>query len=335
MTLADRISALNSAAAGDRQNYSYTGLYSYAKRIARTPPVNVHISKLGYKPTRSSTELLDALSTAEAMPEGQERDAEVERATNAIYSDENAPLGMARRHLKSTKAESATINWSGTICDMTAYSIMCIGAGVARIERLNSNDPAAPGDRLVEVADGPSCSDHLNDWMNVKAPGVIQLKFDANGMHTFAVEKICAREGGSLSFRIYQSYQGKYRLSDFLGLSSRSDLVVDNNIGQQNALTQAANKFGNGKRLSEDEFSAEFAPVLVGMVGDGTGSLGELIGVASVAGSPVARTADKILLAMCDRIDPTKFQANYEGLISGVGVHGGFVELDAAGGGLA
>ncbi|MGD1925657.1 MAG: hypothetical protein ACFB03_15940 [Paracoccaceae bacterium] len=337
MPLNDKIAAFEAGAvAGRRQNYSHTGLYTYALRIARTPPVNVHITKVGYKPTRHTTALLDALDVAEAMEEGPERDSAVASAFEAIYADEHAPLGLARRTLKSTRNQPTTINWSGSICDMAAYAVLCIGAGVARIERLNGNDPAEPGDRLVEVSDSAACSDRIDEWIAVNAPGVMQVKFDANGMHTFAIEKVCGREGGRLGFRIYQSYQGKYRLSDFLGLSNCRDLVEGSNLyGNKQktaswaAVTEAANTFGNGKRLSQEEFVSEVKPILCGMVGDGVDNLGSLIGVASEPGSPVARSADKILLVICDRIDPTRFNANYEGFISGVGVSGGFVDLNA------
>ena len=118
---------------------------------------------------------------------------------------------------------------AGTICDVTAYSMMVIGAGLKRVKALRGKVNywgTKDGDRVrrYKSSDGTKIGWELSNWTKVKAPGILQFKFDATGgMHTFAVERVVLSE--EIRFRVYQSYEGLYRLSDFLGLTDGGDYL--------------------------------------------------------------------------------------------------------------
>lgn len=123
-------------------------------------------------------------------------------------------------------------NQAKTICDLTAYSILCSAVGVERVESMKTASgemdgihPILPGSwtsadgndycHTYIKSDGPDRAsefpERFRDWAESNVNGVVQLKFEIGDAHTFAVEKT----GGGL-FRVYQSYQGKYSLEDFL-----------------------------------------------------------------------------------------------------------------------
>jgi hypothetical protein len=126
----------------------------------------------------------------------------------------------------------------GTICDLTAYSVVACGVGVTRVERLKDQAAGPPQgrkpSRVLAVTAEPLRAKFLDDrlylfgvnqpshagefktaieaWAASRKPGVAQFKFSAGGWHTFAVLKL--EEGAG--FILYQSYEGCYRLCDFL-----------------------------------------------------------------------------------------------------------------------
>jgi hypothetical protein len=129
------------------------------------------------------------------------------------------------------------ISYAGTICDLTAYAVVACAVGVKRIEALKdaaagrsqgrtaSRTIAYDGNRTLCATaggdelhlfrgqqDANAFETAVQKWMNNTKAGAAQLKFAAGDWHTFAVIRL-PQKGG---FRIYQSYQGMYRLCEFL-----------------------------------------------------------------------------------------------------------------------
>ncbi len=115
----------------------------------------------------------------------------------------------------------------GTLCDLTAMSMMMVAAGVKRVEAMKAaiNDnrefDSGNGDRAkiyrkVNGA-GQAFWDLMIAWAKLPGNGAVQFKFDPrSGAHTFMIERFYLDKIDSPRFRIYQSYEGCYRLYDFL-----------------------------------------------------------------------------------------------------------------------
>ena len=132
--------------------------------------------------------------------------------------------------------DAAQLSFTGTICDLTAYAVVACAVGVDRIEKLktlvageaehrntlrsieyeNTHPRKSLGGDEFYLFRGNQDADRFEEavttWMQGKKAGAAQFKFDASGWHTFAVIRLPDHGG----FLLYQSYQGTYRLCDFL-----------------------------------------------------------------------------------------------------------------------
>ena len=161
------------------------------------------------------------------------------------------------------------IKWLRTVCDLTASSIVGCAVGFDRYEELKRASSAVDNMGFPVLKDGvtgdgsqayifqPGSSqeqqryrDALKEWMDADGAGAAQFKFGAtSGWHTFMV---CKVQGGSTgNFVVYQSYQGTYRLSDFLG--EANDTYVE--VGKKTkALAKAVDAVGKHKLLNRQQF---------------------------------------------------------------------------------
>lgn len=186
----------------------------------------------------------------------------------------NAPLidiyfEMVKRVNKSASntpedyKNKAYIAQAGTICDLNAYLLMVVAAGVTRIEALKKalrtkeallgkaeahtalkgggqNDGEDRG-KVFQTGQGKDFSSWMETWASFNGHGVVQLKFNP-GPHTFMIERVPLSDGQDTpavnGYRVYQAYEGVYRLADFLGLASDD--------GDEPIFRQLANDYPKG-----------------------------------------------------------------------------------------
>lgn len=317
---------------------SDTGLAPFAKQIALNPPLNV------WKAHTAGIEEMRPLHDALAG------------ALDDL--DSGVPQNMSVLYQKK----------AGTICDVTAYSMMVIGAGLERIKALRGNQSHQPtrfGDRIrrYKDSDGATVGFELGKWADVKAPGILQFKFDATGgMHTFAVERLLS--GGLIRFRVYQSYEGLYRLSDFLGLTEGDDYLrmmarlqivsqqwqdvygpfekeqtkpfrikkkadilasIDREANHRIAiLNRTRDAIGRFQELTrEDLFLKVFTPLRNLLDGGLTGAGYQTLAGHASEGRVFCKT---LLVAYCYEIDPQTFQANFQTLTAGENMLPGWLD---------
>ena len=147
-------------------------------------------------------------------------------------------------------------NYTGTVCDVTAYALMVSAAGIDRIEAMKKSVIAGQTYEKQTASDTydrasaftseelPLLRKWLDSWWQKPGNGVVQFKFDASsGAHTFMIERVDTgaykdSPGRSRRFRVYQSYEGKYRLADFLRISN--DKFLPENFASAWDKTKAA-----------------------------------------------------------------------------------------------
>jgi hypothetical protein len=133
-------------------------------------------------------------------------------------------------------SEEMVSNQACTICDLNAYLMMVTAAGYTRVEAMKAaikaRKPSRPSDAGPDRAylfDKKSAEDFgkaVVAWSQLEGNGVMQLKFNpgAPGAHTFVVERVPPKvlnadvTKNKPLFRVYQAYEGTYRLADFLGV---------------------------------------------------------------------------------------------------------------------
>lgn len=119
---------------------------------------------------------------------------------------------------------------AGTICDLTAYSMMVIAGGIARynaLKRLAAEGGIGAvgqtGDRVERFKPGAdvACLTSLLSWAFQPHHGALQIKYanQDGDWHTFVIERFVAEDGGLPRYRLYQSYQQTYTLATFLALT--------------------------------------------------------------------------------------------------------------------
>src|SRR5579871_2781735 len=132
---------------------------------------------------------------------------------------------------ESIKALDGGLYQAGTICDLAALTMMLVAGGSERLVDLYGK--VATNEKFADDATGDhwhyckSTDEDLNrfatimkQWAAREDDGAVQLKFCASGdWHTFMIERLKVDDVGT-RFRVYQGYEGYYRLRDFLGLAA-------------------------------------------------------------------------------------------------------------------
>jgi hypothetical protein len=124
---------------------------------------------------------------------------------------------------------AALSDQAGTVCDLNAYALLCAAVGVAAVEELKTNSYTVegPSPRLVDGAKtehghahvfGPNQGQELTKtfraWSRGHNGGICQIKVISDaGAHTFVFHR-----SGADAMRLFQAYEGGYRLADFLSL---------------------------------------------------------------------------------------------------------------------
>ncbi|MEL7450972.1 MAG: hypothetical protein AAFN78_17290 [Pseudomonadota bacterium] len=320
---------------------SDTGLAPFAKMIARNPPLNVWKTH------------------TDGVPDYAALNAVLSAALEDLAANPGNPQTMSELYEKK----------AGTICDVTAYSMMVIGAGLERVKALRgrvSRWGTKDGDRVrrYKQSDGSTVGAELLQWTKVKAPGVLQFKFDATGgTHTFAVERLIL--GEEIRFRIYQSYEGLYRLSDFLGLTEGGDYLrtmckmqiigsqwpekiygsftaeqtnpnrakkkenilktIDRQVAQRVALLNGTrNSIGAFKELNREDLFLNVITPLRSML-DG-GVTGAEYETLAGHGADGRVFCNTLLVAYSSEIDPQRYEANYQALLACEGMLAGWLD---------
>ncbi len=281
-------------------SFSFGGLLPYARRIAKSPPVGVWRTKMDVPVTPGlaielEKEILDEVT------EKYQSDWQLKKLAENLIEPSDG-------HIK----------FAGTICDLTAYSMMVVAAGVDRIKNLNLDAPIVEGDHAERCKSPEECQSAFNNWAGIEDFGIVQIKFKpGTGAHTFVIERVWLNHGEPM-FRVYQSYQGSYRLSDFLGMSDSSE-IHPNEIGSQitkrhNALQNMRGKVGCGQLLSRPKLDEFVILPMSKSLGNG---MSEAEYKNLTGGHTLQRqTCDTVLLLFCDHVDPELFSANYESLRS-------------------
>lgn len=134
--------------------------------------------------------------------------------------------------------ETQWINQAGTICDLNAYLLMCMATSVTRVEAMKAGCKVI----MDQFKDGSWKSADTNDsawvfsqkqakdfrtlisnWAKLDGYGVLQLKFTPDrSPHTLVVERFPTKiyNNDVKRFRVYQGYEGVYRLSDHMEIAA-------------------------------------------------------------------------------------------------------------------
>jgi hypothetical protein len=252
--------------------------------------------------------------------------------------------------------DEAATYFVGAICDLTAMSMMMVGAGTNRIEAMKASLRNLQANQSGRVIGDDNSVDHvhffrqagqanafetlLTNWCARDGSGVVQLKFIANrDWHTFCIERI-HEANQDPAFLIYQSYQNAYRLQDFLGLGTQvaqTDHMRrvwsafdggDKAIYQRNEQTfinaslarisNAANYLGCGAKFDTATLRQRVITPLRQML---AGQLPNATYV-QMTGSPLRNNAYTPFMAvlMCDTIDSNTFKQNYADLRKATGL---------------
>jgi hypothetical protein len=259
------------------------------------------------------------------------------------------------------------VDQAGTICDLNAYLVMMIAAGVKRVEDMKAavsggqvyeHDIATTGkDRAWSFK--KNAADQFEQamiaWSKLPGNGAVQFKFrPEKGVHTFAVERVMftdlyekdATKKNIARFRVYQAYEGIYRLSDFLRIAGdenkflkarldmyfegikpirflkykeRLKLAEDNRLLEITAgvtsFDRVTRDFGGGRALSFGDLHTHVIAPLKGMLGGAIDSA-TYTKLTGVPAHPKYRSlsTDKLLVLMCDSISPGDFEKNYTAL---------------------
>lgn len=265
--------------------------------------------------------------------------------------------------------QGATLDQAGTICDLTAYSLMVVAAGSERIEGLVRNQPKDRGDSVQRFRSGESANffNTLGQWAALGGDGVVQFKFAPDsGAHTFMAER---RGGSTKTFHVFQSYQGTYRLRDFLGVGERDTFFEStarallaekfNNVSP--ILFDATKRPDNAKvagrwdrvqaqipidaKKAEDDLdrARQSIGLAVSLSSDDflnrvVRPLSLMLGAGLAAEGYVALTGHKVsspqtcptlLAVLCNEVDPAGYAQNYHSLANAG--NSGWIELEADG----
>ena len=144
--------------------------------------------------------------------------------------------------------------WLATICDLVAYSIM---AAAVSPESMHEVDRGTSQEvQSYRLGDHEAFGRWIEDWTSEDQTqsAIVQFKFNAapGGRHTLVLERI-ARPDASPLFRVFQAYEGLYRLVDFLGLDAppvekgRGVGIFDKPEKNERAFQLTRVKLGRGK----------------------------------------------------------------------------------------
>lgn len=309
----------------------YDGLLPHAKQLAQSPPMDIYA-----------------------------------RMINLV--DPNAP--------EIDKTARDNIDGAGTICDLTAYSLMLVAAGIERVEAMK--DAVNKRQKYAKVYEGDArdrayCfkngrDDAANEfqrwmtaWSKLAGNGVVQLKFNpAAGAHTFAVERVTISDLRSNKdkdaplvnrFRVYQSYEGTFRLLDFLGLAQNDDFVKSTlehfymkkldqqpyvkgqisrtdlmKLREQNRAKNIASmveqfkamtkRIGRCRTLTWDELYLEVVLPCMKLLGGGM-TREDYQQLAGVLAKENMQSAENLIVMMCDLVNYSEFEGNFKKVSSG------------------
>ncbi|MCP4130772.1 MAG: hypothetical protein GY754_07305 [bacterium] len=148
-------------------------------------------------------------------------------------------------HLVSVEAKSlneakCSLDFAATICDLNVYLLMLCAVGEKELHSVMKPTQHASEIKAFEGKDGTSAAHYytpgkqnaeklkkmFEEWAKDEKPAVAQIKFKLTGdAHTFLIEKFEGEEKEEkVKFRVYQAYQGTYRLQDFLGFGDEESL---------------------------------------------------------------------------------------------------------------
>jgi hypothetical protein len=265
-----------------------------------------------------------------------------------------------------------------TICDLNAYLLMVIAAGVQRIEtmKLSIRQGAKNAGKIVRAFDlpnggGKDCAyclgksegktfvDAVDRWSKLEGNGAVQLKFNPGkpGAHTFVIERVPLKNPNNNAqseprFRVYQAYEGIYRLADFLRIPivdrqaddtktflrrtlkrrfGEADILQKKNKDTVSKLMvhlekvvddamvpfdDAARGIGGGRALTWNQLMLDVISPLERLLG-GKLEIDDYTALTGVAKHPdytVPHASDWMIVLMCDTVLPGNFEENFESL---------------------
>ena len=135
-------------------------------------------------------------------------------------------------------------NQAGTVCDLNAYALLCAAVGIDEVEELKTkehNDPKKHP-RLIDGAktanghahvfkagQGKQLGSVFRAWSRGFKPGICQIKILGNSAHTFVFHRATTD-----ALRLFQAYEGCYRLADFLSEGENEFLKSQGKAGKIN-----------------------------------------------------------------------------------------------------
>jgi hypothetical protein len=234
----------------------------------------------------------------------------LKNVANKIATDPPMPVFAKVRQALNEAYENdeQTQRFARTICDLTAYALLACAVGVRRVEalkghsgRLDMNvfpivvdgggeggDKAYVFKRTVR-ADAARFAGIMQEWLGSASAGAAQFKFTSNaGWHTFMVHKLDGAPHTRLC--MYQSYQGTYRLSDFLGTNGDA-FNGQAPLAQRQALFETKMLLGQHKVLTKAEFERNIVtPFQTGLTSGSTidaERYGKMFGYATNNNQPI------------------------------------------------